>query len=233
MKLLAVDTSGKILGVSLAQDKKILLEFSQFAEFNHSKILVKTVDMLLKQIGWGVRDIEKICVTTGPGSFTGIRIGISYARSLGQWLGVPVVGIPTLDILSKNVPRGDYLVVTAIDALNEMVFSAIYDGKSKKRISRYELLFFEDLIKKIKNKRCVFVGDALLNGMVFEKIKSLNSAVAPEYYKGVFFPKSSVLAVEGFERRGKKYSKVFPLYLKDSFTSRRQNPRRRSGCRIK
>jgi len=221
MKLLAIETSGKILGVSLARDKKILAEFSQFAEFNHSKILVKTVDMLLKQIGWKIRDICKLCVTTGPGSFTGIRIGLSYARSLGQWLGIPVVGIPTLDILSKNVPRGDYLVAPVIDALNGMVFGSIYDGKSKKRITDYELIVFEELINKIKNKKCVFIGDALLNESIFEKIKRLNIAVDPEYYRCEFFPKSNVLAIEGFERMGEKYSKVVPLYLKPSFASSR------------
>lgn len=219
MKLLAIDTSGSNLGVTLAEDGRILTELNQCAGRSHSRLLVKTVDSLLSGLGWKISDLNKICVTTGPGSFTGIRIGVSYARAVGQWLKIPVVGIPTLDVLAAGVPADDYAVAPIVDALGGFVFSAVYDGKTGKRISDYTVVRIDEALEKIKRKkrRCVFLGDALLNDVIYKKIEKLPCAVAPEHYRRNGFPRTSVLALAGFGKKGSNYSAVLPFYLKPSF----------------
>lgn len=220
MKLLAIDTSGKFLSISLLEDKKLYLEFNRFAPNIHSQIIVKTVDLLLKELNWEINQLNKICVTTGPGSFTGIRIGITYARTLCQWLKIPVVGITTLDVLSRGVrilPSQDCLIIPIIDALNERVFVSIYDGISREKITDYKLDNIESVLKilKKKKKRCVFVGDGLLNEKILTKIK--NSKLQMDIDFSEVFPRSSVLGMLGFEKKGMDYTKLKPFYLKSLF----------------
>ena len=119
--LLAIDTAAPRLQLALQHDGATDISIDALAQ-GHAELLFPRLAALLARNGVGYKDIERIAVTTGPGSFTGLRIGLSAARGLGLALGVPVLGIPSLLALSLSAPPGAPAVVLLDARRNEAYF---------------------------------------------------------------------------------------------------------------
>ena len=161
MKILGIDTTTKRLCLGLYVDGKFY-EYSLEVGRSLSELLVPTIQRVISTLGIKITEIDYFACGLGPGSFTGMRIGLATIKGLSVVKNKPVIGISTLDILAKNVPLKDRLIVTALDARRELIYcsSYKYEQGNLKRKSAYALLSLDELVKKFPSK-VVILGDAV------------------------------------------------------------------------
>ena len=127
---LFVDTSYKSLYLALLKDESIIDQIQIMSEFNFSETMIPKLSELLKNNGLESKNINKIFVVVGPGSFTGIRIGLTACKVLAYVLNIPIVPISSLEFMATTAVNTDY-VIPFIDARHNMVFGAVYDKLGK------------------------------------------------------------------------------------------------------
>lgn len=134
--LLAVDTSTQWIGLALLHDDLILAETIWKTKAHHSVELAPGIDQLLKRTGVLMKDLDVLAVASGPGSFTSLRIGMAVVKGMALGLHLPVVSIPTLDILAAGVPIQDIQLAAVLQAGRGRLAVGWYrplDGKWKQR----------------------------------------------------------------------------------------------------
>ncbi|MEN6349806.1 MAG: tRNA (adenosine(37)-N6)-threonylcarbamoyltransferase complex dimerization subunit type 1 TsaB [Syntrophomonas sp.] len=128
MLILAVDSATPVAGVALLNEEKIIKEeFSNYKK-THSETLMPTIERVLNESEVALHDITAIAISTGPGSFTGLRIGMATVKGLCLAAGKPLVAVPTLDALAHNITASDALVCPLLDARKQEVYTAFYDA---------------------------------------------------------------------------------------------------------
>lgn len=129
MNILAIETTGAEASVALIMESgEVFMEASD-QKLNHLQNLMPMTDILLKKRGMSIDDIDYIAVSEGPGSFTGIRIGVSSARALAQSLGLETIGVPTLKSFLYNVPEYRGIICPIFDARRSQVYGGAYRWK--------------------------------------------------------------------------------------------------------
>ncbi|MEW6214900.1 MAG: tRNA (adenosine(37)-N6)-threonylcarbamoyltransferase complex dimerization subunit type 1 TsaB [Nitrospirota bacterium] len=132
MKILAIETSTMLGGVAIIDDLSgLIAEVRLNVKSTHSERLMIEVDHILKQAGLRVSDVDVFAVAIGPGSFTGLRIGLSTAKGFSYATGKPIVSVPTLEALAWNFPYCRYPVCTMLDARKKEVYSALFKWDNK------------------------------------------------------------------------------------------------------
>src|SRR5690554_3436840 len=116
MKYLTIDTTTKVTALALAEDGKLVAEGFLHTSKTHSERLIPVLDQVLKASAWSLEDLDFIGVARGPGSFTGIRIGIATAQGLAQVLKIPLVGVLSLDSLAWAGHSRSEILVPVLDA---------------------------------------------------------------------------------------------------------------------
>ena len=124
MKLLAFDTSSKALSVAILEDETLLAETTLTIKKNHSITLMPVIDFLMQQIDLTPKDLDRIVVAEGPGSYTGLRIAVATAKTLAHTLGIELVGVSSLLALVPDDLEG--LVVPVMDARRNNVYAGFY-----------------------------------------------------------------------------------------------------------
>lgn len=218
MKILAIDTSTKFLSLAIAEDNRILAKFHEENPMKHASLLIPTIDSLLKKNKLRLKNIDVIVLSIGPGSFTGLRIGVATSKGLSLGLGIPIVAIPTLDVIAYNfINEEKLLLCPVIDAKKNKIYSSFYHSHRNKlhRLSGNMLIDIDALLGKIKKPTLMF-GDAikLYSGQL--KGNKLISISKKEWY-----PRAEVLIKMGFEEaRKRKFvnpDKLAPLYLHSQY----------------
>ncbi len=130
MKLLSIDSAGTTAAVAVSEDGRILAEGFADAGLTHSQMLLPLTDETLKKAGVELKEIDAFAVTSGPGSFTGLRIGCSLVK--GMSLGRPCTPVPTLMALACNEKDGDRIAVALLDARCKQVYMGGYSFESGK-----------------------------------------------------------------------------------------------------
>ena len=129
MKILALETSAAACSAALCQDGTLLAQSWQNSGLTHSRTLLPLVDSMLKNCGASLKEVEVIAVAAGPGSFTGLRIGVAAAKGLA-WPGEkPCAGVSTLEAMARNVAHMDALVVCAMDARRSQIYNALFTSE--------------------------------------------------------------------------------------------------------
>lgn len=208
MKLLAIDTSTDYLSLAIMRDANVIARFHRRSHMRHSSLLVPMIDKLLKKAKVKLKAIDCFCVSIGPGSFTGLRIGVVTIKGLSYALNKPIVTVPTLDAIAENAKSFKGIICPVLDARKNKVYACLYrsDGKNMKKISKYLLLPVKDLMKKTSGyDKIIFLGDALhLMGN-------------PENKKIDWHPRADVVAKLGSEYyKDKKFvsaEDLEPMYL--------------------
>lgn len=161
MKVLAVDTSTMISTCAVLDDEKILGEYSLNQEITHSENLVPMIKEMLDNLELSISDINLYGVATGPGSFTGLRIGIATVKSFAHVFDKPIVGVSTLEGLAFNLPcKG--IVVPMIDARRNRVYTGIYRWENGNIINIIEPTIMEiDILLEYLNKN---YNNIMVNG---------------------------------------------------------------------
>jgi tRNA threonylcarbamoyladenosine biosynthesis protein TsaB len=132
MKVLAIDTSTLFGGVAIADDLDgMVIEVRLNVKSTHSERLMTTIDYALTQSGYTISDMDFFAVAIGPGSFTGLRIGLSTIKGFSYATGKPVVSVPTLEALAGNFPFCRYPVCPMLDARKKEVYSALFEWKGE------------------------------------------------------------------------------------------------------
>jgi tRNA threonylcarbamoyladenosine biosynthesis protein TsaB len=217
MKVLGIETSTSSGSVAVVEDEKVLGQFFLNITPAHSEKLLTMVDCLLKEVGVEKNEIEGIAVSTGPGSFTGLRVGISTAKGLAFTLGIPVVSVSSLEVLARNVLFNALNICAMIDARKKEVYAAFfkYSDSDLKRISDDLLISPENICEKISEKT-IFIGNGAL--LYKDYFVSLFGDLALFCPFDINFPKASNCAVmavsklkNGFED---DLSALAPRYLR-------------------
>ncbi|MFH1269987.1 MAG: tRNA (adenosine(37)-N6)-threonylcarbamoyltransferase complex dimerization subunit type 1 TsaB [Candidatus Omnitrophota bacterium] len=163
MKILGIDTTTKFLCLGVYDNGRIY-EYNLDVGRKLSALITPAIKRVVDALGWQIKDIDYFACGLGPGSFTGIRVGIAAIKGLALSLNKPVVGIPTLDILAANARTAGNYVMPIVDARRNLIYCGIYRNKSGKltRITPYMLLTIDEFFKKIKVKGdVVMLGDAV------------------------------------------------------------------------
>ncbi len=126
MLILALDTSTLVSSVALVEPGKVIAELNQETRLTHSEMLMPHIEDVLKRAEKTVQDISAIAVSIGPGSFTGLRIGLATAKTMAYTRGVPSIGISTLESLAWNCPVEGVNLVPMLDAQKGNVYTARY-----------------------------------------------------------------------------------------------------------
>lgn len=177
MKILGIDTTTKSLSLGIYNEGNIY-EYNLQLGTKLSSLLAKTIQRVLDATGLEIKNIDYFACGLGPGSFTGVRIGLSTIKALAFSLNKPVVGISTLDILAKNTKSTDGHIIPIIDARRNLIYCSIYKIKkgALKRIAPYMLLTIDEFLKKLKNiKQVEMLGDAvgLYKEIILKNIKNV------------------------------------------------------------
>ncbi len=163
MRVLGIDTSTSCGSIGLIEDERILCEYSLEKKASHSERVLKTIDRVLEDSGVSIGDIDGFAISLGPGSFTGLRIGVSAVKGLAFATGKPVAGVSTLDALAQNVRYSPYLICPALDARKGEVYSALYRHSEKGGLTKLapEMAIKPvDLLERIEEKT-LFLGNGV------------------------------------------------------------------------
>ncbi|AOT69998.1 tRNA (adenosine(37)-N6)-threonylcarbamoyltransferase complex dimerization subunit type 1 TsaB [Geosporobacter ferrireducens] len=165
MLILALDTSSIVASVALMDEEKLIGEYIINHEKTHSQKLMPLIEALLTDCEHKLEEVDVIAVAEGPGSFTGLRIGVATAKGLAHGLDKPVVGISTLDGLAFNMPYCEGLICPILDARRNQVYTAVYkweDGMLN-RIFEPVAVSIEALTEQLKQRpeKVVFLGDGV------------------------------------------------------------------------
>lgn len=216
MYCLAIDTTSKFLSIAVIKDKQILGQYHKAHERQHSVLLLSKIQEVLNDCGLSINDIHCLAVDIGPGSFTGLRIGIAAVKGLSMSLNKPIIDLCSLELLAAAQERGAELICPVIDAKRRQVYSAMYKCSANKikRKGGYFLGPIDQLLEGIKGK-VVFCGDAL--GLYKDKIKT-HKHIQPVFAqeKDRFPNAVSFLSVcyERFKRKKFKTAlQTAPMYL--------------------
>jgi tRNA threonylcarbamoyl adenosine modification protein YeaZ len=192
MLILALETSTLTGSVALVNaplggdgslgGEKILAEYSLNLPGTHSERLMPAIDRLLHEASLSISDIQGIALAWGPGSFTGLRIGVSTVKGLAYALRIPVVGVPTLDALAQNVRFASSLICPVLDARKKEVYAALFRGDGEgnlHKISEDWVLSPEKLCSQIAEKT-IFLGNGIeAYGETFKKNLGPHALFAP------------------------------------------------------
>jgi len=218
MKVLGIDTSTSCGSVGLIADDEVISEHLLNIPVTHSERLLGAIEFVLSEARCPIDQIEGWAITLGPGSFTGLRIGVSTVKGLAFATGKPVAGISTLDVLASQIAPTSYLICPILDARKKEVYTAFYrygEEGSLRRQSEYQAIPPEDLVRKIK-EQTILAGDGVRTYRDFLLNRLGSFAILPSAPFRV--SRGSMVAKLGMEllRRGEhlKLSAFSPLYVR-------------------
>ena len=220
MKVLGIDTSTSCGSIGLIDDGEVISDYLLNISVTHSERLLGAIEFVLREARCPIGEIDGWAISLGPGSFTGLRIGVSTVKGLAFATEKPVAGVSTLDVLASQIAPTSYLICPILDARKQEVYTAFYrygDGSSLMRQSGYQAIRPDDLVKKIK-EHTIFLGDGVKTYKEF-LINSLPSlAIFPPAPLGVSH--GSMVAKLGFEllQKGERLdlSTFAPIYVRPS-----------------
>ena len=219
MNILAIDTAGAYLSIAIADGEKIIAKYESKSERSHSDMLVPAAGKLLKKARLKPKDIDLYAISIGPGSFTGLRIGVAFIKGMNLFANKPVVCVPTLDALAFGIEAD--VVCPVVDAKRQNVYTAIY--KKGKRVLKYSVIPISEVLQNVgangRSPLCTvtFTGDGIA---VYkdEIVKALgNRAIFAE--KKFWHTKADTIAKMGLRMYNKNeavikdLSRLHPMYL--------------------
>ena len=204
MKVLAFDTSSKALSLAILEDKQVLAETTINIKKNHSITLMPAIDFLMASLDWTPKDLDRIVVAEGPGSYTGLRIAVATAKTLAHTLNIELVGMSSLLALVPYQQEG--LFVPLMDARRNNVYAGFYENA--KPVMPEAHLSFERVIELIKGaSQVTFVGEV---GPFVEQIQ----AHLPRTNYKETLPNAANLALLAWDKEADSLHDFVPNYLK-------------------
>ncbi|MGA1825610.1 MAG: tRNA (adenosine(37)-N6)-threonylcarbamoyltransferase complex dimerization subunit type 1 TsaB [bacterium] len=223
MLLLAIDTSTWAGSVAIFSDQEgIIAEYTLVNTMTHSERLIVSIDLMLKQAHIKLNDIDVLAATVGPGSFTGLRIGVSTIKGLGYARQKKIACVSTLEVLARALPFTTDIICPVMDAKKKEVFTCLYkweEGVLSSLIPESSMKPAALVLKiKEKNLRTLFIGNGLdlYGALIQDELQDL-AIIAPAEY---MHPRAALVASIACEhaKMGKLFNPadVVPRYLRAS-----------------
>lgn len=217
MKILAVETSAAPASAALAEDGELLGEFYTRVKLVHSQTLMPMVGALLDACRVKIGEIGLFAVSAGPGSFTGVRIGVAAVKGMAFPNGTPCAAVSTLETIARSAPLFDGLVCAVMDARCGQVYNAIFEGDGGGLVRRTEdravsvAQLGEELA--LYKKRTILVGDGA--ELCYNLLNHERLCLAPENFRYQRASSVAALALRNFhEGRTVTAPKLAPVYLR-------------------
>lgn len=213
MTVLAIDTSSEVLAIALAQEGKIIAEYSSLSHNKHSTRLMPAVVQLLDSVDLKPKDLAKIVVSKGPGSYTGVRIGLSTAKTLAWTLKIPVVGVSSLEALSLQLLGRNALVAPFFDARRNRVYAGLYNPNGQSIIEDQNCLMTDWLDELVKIDQPIIFVSPDLDSFKAEITDHLGER-ANFVSEGFNTTRPGLLALLADERQPEDIHQLVPSYLR-------------------
>ena len=215
MRVLAIETSSRVLGVALIEGERILSSYELLADYPHAAELPGAVTRVLQDARSALERVEAIVVDIGPGSFTGLRIGLAFVKALAFPHKTAVVGMASLDVLAAGLPSASPLICPILDAKQKNVYAARYRLEAGRPVKQgdYVLGPVDEFLARV-TEPAIFLGDGC--ALYGERIRARcpNAQFAPVE---CWLPRAATLARLGHERllAGERDdpARLVPLYL--------------------
>ena len=213
MKILAIDTTSKICSVAILEDNNLVDEINLDSGLTHSENLMPIIKEILERNKIELKDIGLIGVDCGPGSFTGIRIGIASIKAIAEVWNIPVAEVTSLETLARNV-ESEGVIASLIDARNNQVYFGIFD-KDYNKLDEYLADDINVIIEKLrKYDDLTLVGDGAIlhEKLITDYIENISFSFVPEQYaRNVGY-----MAYKKYlEKNLKNADTVMPIYLRN------------------
>ncbi|RBN51020.1 tRNA (adenosine(37)-N6)-threonylcarbamoyltransferase complex dimerization subunit type 1 TsaB [Flavobacterium psychrolimnae] len=211
--ILNIETATKNCSVALAKDGKTIL-CKEIAEegYSHAERLHVFIEAIIEEAGIALQDLSAIAVSQGPGSYTGLRIGVSAAKGLCYALDIPLIAVDTLQALAAQVTISSGLIIPMIDARRMEVYSAIFSPSLEKKREVLAQIIDENSFED-RQETLYFIGDCA------EKCKSILTKENHVFLEEIVYPSAKEMSALSFEKF--KISDTVdvayfePYYLKD------------------
>lgn len=236
MKILAIDSSGQTASVAVWEDDLTLAEFSIHAKMTHSQTLLPMLEAVREKIELDMETIDAIAVTSGPGSFTGLRIGSATAKGFGFALNKPIIPVPTLEGLAYNLYGTDKIVCPLMDARRSQTYTGLYeftaDGangydmnviKEQCAVAIEEILgVCNEQVSKEDGRGVIFLGDGVpVFREEIERLLTVPYSFAPAHMNRQRAAAVAALAAKYYEQgRVRTAAEYTPEYLRLSQAER-------------
>ncbi|QED46377.1 tRNA (adenosine(37)-N6)-threonylcarbamoyltransferase complex dimerization subunit type 1 TsaB [Cytobacillus dafuensis] len=217
MKVLSIDTSNYTLGVALLDGDQVKGEYITNLKKNHSVRVMPAIESLMNDCDMKPADLEKIVVAKGPGSYTGVRIGVTIAKTLAWTLNIPLVGVSSLEGSAASAGRYfDGCISPLFDARRGQIYTGLYQFQQGQlySIQKDQLLLSMDwaAILKERDEKILFIGNDLpIHQPIIEEILG-DQAVFAEITEQN--PRPSELALLGRDRDGEDIHSFVPNYIR-------------------
>lgn len=219
MKVIGIETSGSSGSVAVCEGENIAGKRTFAKALNHGKQIVSSLKSIFDEINWKLDCIDLIAVDIGPGSYTGLRIGVTCAKTLAYGLGKPVIDVPALDVLAENVGDDVGRFCPVIDAKRKLVYACLYAGKvgsdtERERLTDYMIIPPKELLDILPNPVMIF-GDGV---MPYKDIFTKKNIIIDDNISGI--ADAVIVAKLGLKRyaQGKRceINSLDPMYLRKS-----------------
>ena len=221
MTILAMDTATMVSSVAVATEERVLAELTAETRFTHSETLVANIEEVLRLADVKREELSAVAVSLGPGSFTGLRIGLAAAKAIAYALSIPLVGVPTLEVLAAAFPSPGAIVAPLIDAQKGNGYFALYRFTETGLVCEKDVCVAspEEIADAIANEESpvTLAGDfarkLIQKGVELPK----NASLAPITH---IMPRAALVAARGILRlqngEGKSPMELEPIYVRRS-----------------
>ena len=221
MTILAMDTATMVSSVAVATEERVLAELTAETRFTHSETLVANIEEVLRLADVKREDLSAVAVSLGPGSFTGLRIGLAAAKAIAYALSIPLVGVPTLEVLAAAFPSPGAVVAPLIDAQKGNGYFALYRFTETGLICEKDVCVAspEEIADAIANEESpvTLAGDFARKLMQKGVELPKNASLAPITH---IMPRAALVAARAVVRlkngEGKSPMDLEPIYVRRS-----------------
>ena len=228
MIILSLNTSTKQYSLALLQNETVLGEYLLSSGSSHFRDLMPCIDDLLEKTSLTPEQLEGVTVAIGPGSFTGIRVGLAVAKGLSHGLGIPLIGVPTLAGLASQIPYAREDICPLVTSRKGEVFAALFRRDPDNQLTRIEQdtsLKVADLPILIKRKTIIIGNDFTAQGPIIRQYVGKKALLAPQ---NLWNLRASSIGALGFQRllegSSDSISELVPIYLRGADIRAGKNP---------
>ena len=230
MLILALESSAKAASVALMQDAELLAQYSQCSGLTHSRTLLPMVEDMLKNTDKKLADVDFIAVAHGPGSFTGIRIGVSTVKGLAWASDKKCVGVSTLAAMAWHGAAAGGLVCSVMDARRSQVYNALFEIKdgAPERLCRDRAIALSELAAELKgyDREVLLVGDGARLSFDYLTAEGISCRIAPQ---NLLYQSAWGVGMEALRTEPGTADDLLPVYLRLSQAERERQARLRES----
>ena len=198
MSILAIDTATQVSSVAVLKEGRLLAELTMQGKLTHSETLLPHIEQVLKMAAVAKEELTGIAVSNGPGSFTGLRIGLAAAKAMSYVLGIPLVGVSTLQALAYQLPAPGVRVMCLLDAQkgNAYVESYRWKNNSLQVVDSVQVAKITDIVAACANmnEQVILLGDVVQKKVAGKLELPANVSVAPPH---IVMPRAACVAMLG------------------------------------